>query len=174
MSTDPLTKDDGVQNIQLLEDEFLLVIPKEIHDKIRPKSISDLNEFLEKTPYVRAGKTTMDYFQTERLLRTLNFQKFDSIEIDSCLAMAIVVAEGNGWAILSTFSLLQASYFLPQLSFLSFKGKNAERRFYISYEDTVFEPTAENISSSLKTYLHEKVIPMVRELKPGLEKFIKA
>ena len=92
MSTDPLTKDDGVQNIQLLEDEFLLVIPKEIHDKIRPKSISDLNEFLEKTPYVRAGKTTMDYFQTERLLRTLNFQKFDSIEIDSCLAMAIVVA----------------------------------------------------------------------------------
>lgn len=41
----------------------------------------------------------MDYFQTERLLRTLNFQKFDSIEIDSCLAMAIVVAEGNGWAI---------------------------------------------------------------------------
>ena len=88
--------------------------------------------------------------------------------------MAIVVAEGNGWAILPTFSLLQASYFLPQLSFLSFKGKNAERRFYISYEDTVFEPTAENISSSLKTYLHEKVIPMVRELKPGLEKFIKA
>ena len=174
LSTDPLTKDDGVQNIQLLEDEFLLVIPKEIHDKIRPKSISDLNEFLEKTPYVRAGKTTMDYFQTERLLRTLNFQKFDSIEIDSCLAMAIVVAEGNGWAILPTFSLLQASYFLPQLSFLSFKGKNAERRFYISYEDTVFEPTAENISSSLKTYLHEKVIPMVRELKPGLEKFIKA
>ena len=162
LSTDPLTKDDGVQNIQLLEDEFLLVIPKEIHDKIRPKSISDLNEFLEKTPYVR------------RLLRTLNFQKFDSIEIDSCLAMAIVVAEGNGWAILPTFSLLQASYFLPQLSFLSFKGKNAERRFYISYEDTVFEPTAENISSSLKTYLHEKVIPMVRELKPGLEKFIKA
>ena len=57
LSTDPLTKDDGVQNIQLLEDEFLLVIPKEIHDKIRPKSISDLNEFLEKTPYVRAGKT---------------------------------------------------------------------------------------------------------------------
>ena len=163
-----------MQNIHLLEDEFRLIIPKEIHDKIRPKSISDLNEFLEKTPYVRAGKTTMDYFQTERLLRTLNFQKFDSIEIDSCLAMAIVVAEGNGWAILPTFSLLQASYFLPQLSFLSFKGKNAERRFYISYEDTVFEPTAENISSSLKTYLHEKVIPMVRELKPGLEKFIKA
>ena len=28
LSTDPLTKDDGVQNIQLLEDEFLLVIPK--------------------------------------------------------------------------------------------------------------------------------------------------
>ena len=77
LSTDPLTKDDGVQNIQLLEDEFLLVIPKEIHDKIRPKSISDLNEFLEKTPYVRAGKTTMDYTKVLAARVQLSEVRFD-------------------------------------------------------------------------------------------------
>lgn len=174
LSSDPLTKDDGVRNIPLLRDEFLLVIPKKVFEELSPASIADLKEFLENTPYVRAGQSTMDYFQTERLLRTLNLEKVNSIQIDSCLAMAIVVAEGNGWAILPTFSLLQASHYLPQLSFLPFKGKNAERNFYISYQDIAFEPIAEAILLTLKAYLRENVIPMIKNLRPELEDYIKA
>lgn len=174
LSSDPLTKEEGVRNIELLKDEFLVVYPRKVQDKIRPESLSDLNPFLEGHPYVRVGRNTMDYFQTERLLRTLNLKNVNPIQIESCLAIAVVVAEGNGWAILPTFSLLQASHYLPKLSFMPLKGKNSERNFYISYQDIVFEPTAEAILLSLKKYLRENVTPMIRELRPELEYFIKA
>lgn len=172
LSSDLLEREQGVRSIPLFREDFLLTVNRDICKKLNPRNWVDLRHYLETTPYVRTGMDTMDYFQTERVLRSMELRRLTTMEVDSCIAHLGVVAKGAAWSIIPVLAAIVASKHLGNVSFLDFGNRSATRSFFLTYRESTFKPLAQLISDEMKVVFEQEVSPEIRELKPELGQHI--
>ncbi len=99
----------------------------------------------------------MDFFQVERIYRTLGLKETRKISFGSKSGMMDIISQGNGWSIQPALALWSTRLFKNNLKLIPFMTNKATRTFFINYYDEIYSPIAELLAGEIKNALTEKL-----------------
>ena len=155
LCTDPLTKEKNILSAPLFSEEFLLVVPN--RPEFKGGSIEAVKPNLENLPFLGFPPDTMDFFQVERIYRTLGLKETRKISFGSKSGMMDIISQGNGWSIQPALALWSTRLFKNNLKLIPFMTNKATRTFFINYYDEIYSPIAELLAGEIKNALTEKL-----------------
>lgn len=170
LSSDPMVDVENVQALPLLTEEFLFVVPKSLVPSPNP-CFKEVYENLINLPYLRFGKETFDFVQSERIYRGLHFKDCRRIEVDTNKAMMSLVGYGRGWCILPPLSIWMGKEFAENVTFFKFNVE-ATRRYFVLYQSHGYSHIAKKIKKVSLEIFEKEVLPQIQREWPELVKFI--
>ncbi len=170
LSSDPMVDVENVQALPLLTEEFLFVVPKSLIPSPNP-CFKEVYDKLSQLPYLRFGKETFDFVQSERIYRGLHFKDTRRIEVDTNKAMMSLIAYGRGWCILPPLSIWMGKEFAGNVNFFKFRAE-ATRCYFVLYQSQGFANIAEKIRTVSAELFVNEILPQINKELPDLLKFI--
>ena len=167
LSSDPMEDVEGTRGIQFITERFLFVLPKTATRNITISGLKDLIRVVQDLPYLRFGKETFDFVQSERIYRSLHFMDKRRIEVDTNIAMFDLIARGKGWSILPPLSLWTAKTKIDQVEFLPLSIE-ATRRYFVLYNDASFEGLARIVYQRAIEIVENEIFPEMARYCPNL------
>ena len=131
------------------------VVP--IRPEFKGGSIEAVKPNLENLPFLGFPPDTMDFFQVERIYRTLGLKETRKISFGSKSGMMDIISQGNGWSIQPALALWSTRLFKNNLKLIPFMTNKATRTFFINYYDEIYSPIAELLAGEIKNALTEKL-----------------
>lgn len=177
VSAEPLLNEDRWTRIQVYEENFLLVTPK---NAPRIDSLEALRATAAHRPFVGYTVGSSDEETAERALRMLDVSPQKRISVNSSYALAGIVAETGGWSIVPPSNIWCGRQFLPALrcSLLpACPGSNAPLRLTRSMWTVGDRASAAAavtlVAERLRTVFAEKMLAEFERAMPGIRAHIR-
>ncbi|WP_290432657.1 LysR family transcriptional regulator [uncultured Parasutterella sp.] len=167
LSSDPMEDLDETHAIHFLTERFLFILPKPLAERRKILCTQDLISAVGNLPYLRFGKETFDFVQSERIYRSLHFMDTRRIEVDTNFAMINLIALGKGWSILPPLSMWMAREYIDKVEFIRLTNE-ATRRYYVLYNDPVFEIISRKIYRFICQIFKKEILPEMEKVCPAL------
>lgn len=170
LASDSMIGVENVQALPLLTEEFLFVVPKDLLACPTP-CYKEIYEKLSHLPYLRFGKETFDFVQSERIYRGLHFKDVQRIEADTNKAMMSLISNRRGWCILPPLSIWMGKEFSNKVSFFKFNVE-ATRRYFVLYQSHGYASIAERIRKVSLELFKKEIFPQIAKEWPELLRHI--
>ena len=171
LSSDSIEDVPHFQALHFLTERFLFVLPRSLTKQRNISCNQDLVAAVESLPYLRFGKETFDFVQSERIYRSLHFIDQRRIEVDTNSTMMELVARGKGWTILPPLSLWMVNRKLEDVDFLPLSIE-ATRRYFVVYQEQAFTVLANKILKKTRKIFEKEIFPEMKKVRPELLQFI--
>ena len=171
LSSDSIEDVPHFQALHFLTERFLFVLPRSLTKQRNISCNQDLVAAVESLPYLRFGKETFDFVQSERIYRSLHFIDQRRIEVDTNFTMMELVARGKGWTILPPLSLWMVNRKLEAVDFLPLSIE-ATRRYFVVYQEQAFTVLANKILKKTRKIFEKEIFPEMKKVRPELLQFI--
>lgn len=166
LSSDSIEDVPHFQALHFLTERFLFVLPRSLTKQRNISCNQDLVAAVESLPYLRFGKETFDFVQSERIYRSLHFIDQRRIEVDTNFTMMELVARGKGWTILPPLSLWMVNRKLEDVDFLPLSIE-ATRRYFVVYQEQAFTVLANKILKKTRKIFEKEIFPEMKKVRPG-------
>ncbi len=126
LTPDPLEDQDNVERHEILKEPYFLALPKNAG-----QGDGGLAGLAEQRNFIRFSGRTMLGRQIERHLRRLKIDANGRVEFDTPDAVMAMVADGQGWSILTPLCALLGRPFWPEVKFVAMPGPALHRRLHV-------------------------------------------
>lgn len=171
LSSDPMEDVHGTRSFHFITERFLFILPKEATKGREVRSNNELLEAVKGLNYLRFGKETFDFVQSERIYRSLHIMDTRRVEVDTNTGMFDLIARGKGWAILPPLSLWAAHSRLDDLDYFTLT-QEATRRYFVICNDQAFEETAKLVYKYVCRIFEYQIFPQMRRCAPKLLSYL--
>lgn len=168
-----MTDVDNTFGFPLLSEDFLVVVPKHLNRKGgNISTVKELANLVENLSYLRFGRETFDFVQSERIYRSFHFTQDRRIEPDTYLTMFGIIASGKGWAIVPPLGIWVGRQFFDKIDFFKLSIE-ATRSYFVLYNSPCFDSLAKKTHAICCDLFEKIVFPNFQAECPGLINFIR-
>lgn len=153
----------GVQELPLIRDPFLLVVPTG-RLTAPPKDLSDLHDF----PFLRYDKGQLIGQQIDQYLTGLDLTFPDRFEVGSHLALMAMVARGLGWAITTPLGYMRAGRFHGQVTPFALPQSDMARTISLFASTDWTQSVPRDLASTVQRLAEEQMIAPALQVAPWL------
>lgn len=159
----PQNPPDGVSDLPILRDPFLLAVPRGYCAKA-PTSI----DILSKLPFLRYEKSLLVSRQIATHLARLRLAPEGLIELDSNQAIFGLISNGDGWTISTLVGFQRAKRYQDQVDIYPLPFTGFSRTVSLYYQEDRMPDIARIIADNLRGILQASVIEPGRTSAPWL------
>ncbi|WP_241819174.1 LysR family transcriptional regulator [Enterovibrio norvegicus] len=128
ISDDVLEKQDNLRRCQILKEPFVLVIPRQFHERF-PDLCTSLPAMSKHLDMVRYSEQSLIGQSIETYLHQQGLDAPDRMQLDNTYAVLSAVAQGLGWALTTPLCLMQGELFRQQITCLPLPEKDTFFRY---------------------------------------------
>jgi molybdate transport repressor ModE-like protein len=165
VTANPLDDMEGLERHALLQESFIVVVPKQLAE---PGKRLGLRELAAALPLIRLSARTLVGVQIERHLKRMRIdppRQYEFYDYDTVLAM---VGEGLGWSIIPPLALVYGRLDLGKVRVVSFPGPELRRTISLVARSGEFGPIPEKLANLSREILERHYVPEIRALRPWL------
>jgi len=159
----PQNPPDGVSELPILRDPFLLAVPRGYCAKA-PSNI----DILSKLPFLRYEKSLLVSRQIATHLARLRLSPEGQIELDSNQAIFGLIANGDGWTISTLVGFQRAKRYQDQVDIYPLPFTDFSRTVSLYYQEDRMPDIARIIADNLRGILQASVLEPGRTSAPWL------
>lgn len=164
----PLDLPQGVSEMRLLRDPFVLVVPRGYLDQA-PVSLDELGAL----PFLRYDRTHLMGRQIATQLTRLKLHPVGKVELDSNQAIFGLIAAGAGWAISTPLGFMRARQFQSRIDVYPLPFAGFWRTISLCHADDWADETAAVIASLLQGILQTEMIDPAIQALPWLSDILR-
>ena len=167
--SDPLEDLENVETYLLLEEPFVLLLPKghSVHD------LDDLRQISEELPMIGFGYKSAARTNIDAQLRRLKISVRRTFEIDLPDAVIGMVSAGLGWAIITPLTLLRAIRDAGEFTIAPFPGPAFNRRLYLAAREAELGPLPGILADMSRQIIRDAYMPKIEIEVPWVRAAIK-
>lgn len=154
---------EGVMRRPLLQEPYLLVVPRRHRDYAMSQPMQEL---LKKLPLIRWSSHSNIGSQVELHLRRMGIDAPQKFEFESSSSILGTVASGLGCAIVTPLLLSGSTHALDQVAVVPFPGPRFTRQIDLVTRTSEIDALAERITSIALEILREQYLPLVAKIAP--------
>lgn len=162
VTTDPLTQRGGLERHRLLEEPFVLLLPR----RMAEASDHRLEDLARGHPFVRYSARSMIGAQIEDHLRQLGLEIPQSLEFDSTETVFAMVAAGIGWAITTPLCLVHGRTLAAGLAATPLPGPSFARALHLVGREGEFGTFGQRIARVSRRVLDGLIAGELGRLAP--------
>lgn len=166
ITSDPMDDVDGLDRIHLMDEPYLLLVPKTFGVK---EPLSDLKSLAAHHSLIRFSARSQVGAQVERQLRRMGVKAARRLEVDATNALIAMVSAGLGWAVVTPMCMLQVRGSLTGIVAAPFPGPDFLRQFYLITRAGEYGELAEKIAELAVAALREDCLPEMMKIAPWLK-----
>ncbi len=159
----PQNPPDGVSELPILRDPFLLAVPRGYCAKA-PSNI----DILSKLPFLRYEKSLLVSRQIATHLARLRLSPEGQIELDSNQAIFGLIANGDGWTISTLVGFQRAKRYQDHVDIYPLPFTDFSRTVSLYYQEDRMPDIARIIADNLRGILQASVLEPGRTSAPWL------
>jgi DNA-binding transcriptional LysR family regulator len=165
VTSDIMDETDDVDRHHLLDEPYLLLLPKRLRDKLQKL---DVKELAARHAFIRFSARSQVGAQAERQLRRMGVKAPRLLEVDATDALVAMVSAELGWAIATPMCLLQVKSTLAGIEALPFPGPSFVRQLYLVTRSGEYGDLPQKVADLARTALRDECLPEMRRLVPWL------
>ena len=163
IASNPTEQFRDLQERQLLQDPYVLVLPLDIE-----QSISDIFEGQTKLPFLRFSSDLIIARQIESQLRRLGVSSPPKFECSNNQTLMAMVAAGAGWTISTPLLFSRAKRFHPKLRMHRFPSKGFGRTLALMKTPDCSQSLFELVDDKVRTLMSTHAIAPIHKSYPWL------
>lgn len=164
ISADIGVEADWVEVVPLMRDPFVAVLPKGV--------VADGEDSLQRLQEIPLIQYTSRQFMGRQIAAHLvrqNLTLAHRYELDSYNAILAMVANGDGWTILTPLGIMQAQRFLPQVDVMPLPFEGLSRDISLFARREILQEIPGQVAALLRPLLRDLVTGPVHRHMPWLE-----
>lgn len=166
ITSDVMDDVDDIDRYHLLDEPYLLLLPKRLRDKLQKL---DLRELSANYSLIRFSARSQVGAQVERQLRRMRVKVPRLLEVDATDALVAMVTAELGWAVATPLCMLQVKASLDGIDALPFPGPSFVRQLYLVVRTGEFGDLPQKVAALARTTLRDDCLPEMRRLVPWLK-----
>jgi len=163
ISTDPMTALGGVERHRIMQEQYLLVLPKRMAASIKEPNLDDL---ARNHPFVRYSVRSLIGAQIERHLQQSGITVPESLEFDGTEAVFAMVSAGLGWAITTPLCLIHGFGHLSSLTPLPLPGRSLSRTLYMVAREGEYGTLPKRIAEDARQIAGQLITDKLQSMAP--------
>ncbi len=163
IATDPMNNLGGVERHQVMEEQYILVMPNRMAVAIREPSLEDL---ARNHPFVRYSVRSLIGAQIERYLQQGGITVPESLEFDGTESVFAMVAGGLGWAITTPLCLIHGVGHISSLTAMPLPGRSLSRSLYMVAREGEYGTLPKRITEDARTTAERLVEDKLQAIAP--------
>lgn len=163
ISTDPMESLGGVERHTIMQEPFLLVLPRRMAENI---PAPDLDNLARNHPFVRYSVRSMIGASIEDHLAREGINIGENLQFDGTEAVFAMVSAGLGWAITTPLCLIHGFAHMPTLNALPLPGRSLSRTLYLVAREGEFGNLLVRMTRDARTIAQGLIDNRVSSLAP--------
>ncbi|MBI2382021.1 MAG: LysR family transcriptional regulator [Gammaproteobacteria bacterium] len=162
LSDDPVAAHPELQRLPLIQEPFVLLLPRYYQGPISLKALAATGDFIRYNPTTLIGQ------RIEQLLRRAHVEPPLRLTLDNSYAVASLVRAGVGWTISTPLCLLQCGLFDEQVQCLPLPGEPQSRTLSLVVRPGELGNLPEQLAEDSISLLRDGYLPGIAERMPWL------
>jgi DNA-binding transcriptional LysR family regulator len=165
ITNDPMDDVDGILQLPLLTEPYVLVVPRSFAPSPQNLQLDDLKRSL---PLIRWSAQSHIGSDIERQLRRMRVHIERQFEFDSAGSILGMVSSGLGWGVMTPLSIFEVKRLSGRVWMLPFPGPSFTRRLNLVTRLGEIDGLAEQVAETCRHILRELYLPEMLEVAAWL------
>lgn len=165
IGVDDMSDVEGFDRFDLVSEPYILLLPPKA--KV-PKSVSDLEQYADKLPFVRYSARSRTGIDIERHLRRLNLDIPPGLEFDTPFGVTDMVARGKGFAVSTPICVTEAGLEDSGIRTAPLPGPSLKRTLTLVSRRQELGTLPRDLTRACKAALETSILDSLRKSMPWL------
>jgi DNA-binding transcriptional LysR family regulator len=166
VSSDALDDVDDLDRYHLLDEPYLLLMPRRLRDRLNKL---DVRELAANHSLIRFSARSHVGAQIERQLRRMGVKAPRLLEVDATDALVAMLTAELGWAIATPLCMLQVKASLAGIEAVAFPGPGFVRQLHLVARTGEYGDLPQKVADLARAALRDDCLPEMRRLVPWLK-----